>query len=72
MDNALTLGLIISLPLWTVACIGIGFRMGRKTAGQTVTPLIPKSKEKQLVDEDPYFEAMHGTKQPRIPIGDEK
>lgn len=70
MDNALFL-LIIVLPIWSVGCVGIGFRMGRKTAGQAVAPLV-KPKNEPQIQEDPYHEPMHGTPQKRIPIGDKE
>ena len=53
-------------PAWTVLCMWAGFRMGRTVAGFTPEPII-KQKEGNLVEEDPYFEAMHGYPQGSVP-----
>ena len=51
---------------WAIICLYIGFRMGRQSIDK---PLPPISKRKvtpgSLVDEDPFFEAMHGRDQNR-------
>ena len=54
------------VPVWTLCCLWAGFRMGRTVAGFTPEPII-KPKEENFVDQDPYFEAMHGYPQDSIP-----
>lgn len=59
--------LIIGLAVWPVACVYIGFRLGRYTAGLSMPPIIEKKTDKAPTEEDPYYEPMYGKPQPRIP-----
>jgi hypothetical protein len=51
--------------------VWFGFRMGRTVAGFTPEPII-KPKEENLVDDDPYFEAMHGYPQGSTPTVEDR
>jgi hypothetical protein len=67
----LTAGNVIILLVFvaglTLGCVYVGFRLGRYTAGQPMAPIIPRKDKTAVIEEDPYFEPMHGKPQPRIP-----
>jgi len=47
-----------------------GFRMGRQVAEKPLLPIITKKFEPPMIEEDPYWEPMHGRPQNRIPTVD--
>jgi len=58
---------VVSLFLavvWTLFMILIGFRLGRMTAGKPMEAIVtPKSAGKAGIEEDVYYEPMHGRPQ---------
>ena len=56
--------------LWTAICIWIGFWMGRQVAEKPLPPVFEKKSEPPMIEEDPYWEPMHGKPQNRIPTVD--
>jgi len=59
--------------VWTLACVLVGFWMGRKTqrpdhaVKDIIDAIMPEDKT-PYVDEDPFHEPMTGEKQKRIQI----
>jgi hypothetical protein len=45
----------------------LGFRAGRMTIDRPMAPILPGKQPPVMIDEDPYYEPMHGKPQPRIP-----
>lgn len=72
--------LSILMACWTLFCIVAGFWMGRKTQAsdssiiEAVKDLsISRQRPAIMIEEDPFYEPMHGEKQQRIPtIEDDK
>jgi hypothetical protein len=54
---------------WTVICLLIGFRMGRRSIDKPLPPFIEK-KQARIIDEDPFWEPMNGTPQPSYPTAE--
>ncbi len=65
-----------AIGLWviTVVSVWIGFRMGRRTQGQPLPPIIKETtgRTPDLINEDPYFRPMHGCDQPSVPTVEER
>lgn len=68
MDTLATIGIgiIIVAVIVGLFCglIWFGFRMGRQSIGQPLPPIV-KGKATAMVEQDPYFEPMHGRPQPQ-------
>ena len=60
----------IVLPLlygaWTICCLHVGFRMGRQSIDKPLAPII-KPKQIATVEEDPWWEPMHGSPRESVP-----
>jgi len=67
---AVVVAIVFLIAAFTVL-VWFGFRMGRTVAGFTPEPII-KPKEENFVDEDPYFEAMHGYPQGNTPTVEDR
>ncbi len=63
-------GLVVILGAF-LTILWVGFRMGRRTVGQPMPPII-KAGTKTLVEEDPWYRPMTGNDQPSYPTGAER
>ena len=66
--------LIVSIAvIWaaTMVAVWVGYRMGRTVSGYPAAPII-KPKQKNLVEEDPYYKPMYGEEPTSAPTVDER
>lgn len=64
------LGVAIAVLFVFLLLIGVGFWMGRQVAEKPMASIITKKDEPPMIEEDPYYEPMHGKPQNRIPTVD--
>lgn len=73
-DTITTIGAVlgagISALFVFLLLIYAGFRMGRQVAEKPLPPIFEKKSEPLMIEEDPYYEPMHGKPQNRIPTVD--
>jgi hypothetical protein len=64
------LGAAIATLFIFLLLIGVGFWMGRQVAEKPLPSIITKKSDPPMIEEDPWFEPMHGKPQNRIPTVD--
>lgn len=70
MDLILTIfaavGILAIIVAVFLTILWVGFKMGRQTIDKPLPPLI-KPKQSSLMEEDPWYEPMHGRPQAHTP-----
>jgi hypothetical protein len=64
----MVVSIVVAACGWTLICLYHGFRAGRIAIGQPMGPILPARQVAAVIDEDPFYEAMHGRPQPRSTI----
>lgn len=72
MPAEVILGVIAMVGIIALAGVLLGFRMGRLQKGEPVVPPQVVESGPPMREEDPYYEAMYGEQQQRIPTVDER